>query len=199
MLSIRQTSFTFAELLPLPKLLLLPILLLQLLVSADRTTIFAAPAPPPEVDLNVMGAESVLTLPGGDVPLSPDDVINWRPSSRKEGEEKEERFFLLLDVFGGGLGVSNRNSGELEEDNKIDGSEWDQLRRTNDEDFPGAVDEEAAAAEEAEEEFAKKTLLSEIGNKWKRHLIAGPTFERNCPPGQRWNRNVCRDVLLQED
>lgn len=191
MLSIRQTSFTFVRLL---ELLLLLLLTLQL-----RTTINAAPIPSPNhlllpsstADLNVMAEESVLTL-AADVRLSPDDVINGQSSSTME---EEEQFFSAwkktLNHFGSWQKLSNRIEDDDEENNKVDGLQEQKKEKNNN--YEEDIRNLESSTEEEDEFWSAVTA-----NKWKRHLITGPTFD-NCPSGQRWVRNECRDVLFVDN
>lgn len=207
MLSIRQTSFTFVRLL--------------LLLSASRTaTTFAVPIPSPvhnllpstlattDLNLNVMGEESVLTL-AADVGLSPDDVINGQSSSSTM--EEEEQFFSVLPWTGNHFRNWQKLSNRIEDDeenNKVDGLQ-EQMKKNNrpneelsnyEEDIRNS---ELYSKEESEfgiwsEDSPLLLIPSDNANKWKRHLITGPTFD-NCPSGQRWVRYECRDVLFVDN
>lgn len=56
-------------------------------------------------------------------------------------------------------------------------------------DYDGYEEEDAA-------EGVSRTVGVVLVGKWKRHLIAGPTFD-NCPPGTRLVRNECREVFIE--
>lgn len=239
MLSIRQESFTFAELLPF--LLLLGSLLLHSTTTTSTTTVlplFVALSRAAEP--NEMGVQSVLTLSadieGGTTTTTvpPEDVINryqsefrwWGRTIRRR--QRHGLNYHLADIAGPVSNVWRINDAEEEvghngQNNKaVDGetedaediqellnnevavnSELSAIRIEESREGEDEVDEDKNEEEEASNDVIETMHLPEsnavlvvvIANKWKRHLIAGPSFD-NCPTGQRLVRNECRDVLF---
>lgn len=194
MLSIRQTSI-------LPLLLLVP---LPIHLQLFPRPAFAAVVPSlPEPEDIVRYHPSVALVEESPLPLpadvdneddsekkklkggtSPPDAINsyYPPPSTNGDEQQHYNYYYPLDDDV----IRRRLVGEAvvvrEDGDKVEGTQTGEQHHLewsiNYEDAINRIEGPAV-----------------IANKWKRHLIAGPTFD-NCPSGTRWVRNECREVVF---
>lgn len=195
MLSTRQTSILVLSL-----LLLLPLSLRHTLGAAIPPLSRWPTVPEKDISLphlaevqgeSEQGEEHLRWMLAADVDGKEEDaasagVINWYPSTNGKVLVGHHNYYLagssLTSSAGGGGGDDSveetQTSGKVEED---------LIAFNYDDTVIGAEGEEDAVGEGV-------SRAAVIANKWKRHLISGPTFD-NCPSGTRLVRNECRDVL----
>lgn len=123
-------------------------------------------------------------------------AINWYPPTNGNVLVGHHNYYLPGIFIPSSSTSLTLSAGGEGADNSVEKTQADG-RVEDDYQSPFALNYDDSVIEAEGEEDAVGAGVSRaaaIANKWKRHLISGPTFD-NCPSGTRLVRNECRDVL----